>query len=86
MGGYSSNEKGMEIWNPKSKTVELLWDDIPPEQNGTTGLEDSRVVTLRGGRELLLYGGYQGSSQDGIWKYVPADNTWKRYNLSFLQL
>ena len=31
--------RGMELWNPQTKTVELLWDVIPPEESGTQGLE-----------------------------------------------
>ena len=30
-------ESGMEIWNPRLKTVELLWDAIPPEEGGEYG-------------------------------------------------
>ncbi len=78
IGGY---QKGMEIWNPQTKTVELLWDVIPPEEMGLIGLVDSHMVTLKGGQELLLYGGLQGSYQDGIWQYISASNSWKRYSL-----
>ena len=72
-------ERGMEIWNPRLKTVELLLDMIPPEEGGTSGLLGSEMVVLKDGKEILLYGGDQGSYQDGIWKYMSADNTWERY-------
>jgi hypothetical protein len=71
----------MEIWNPNAKTVELLWDVIPPEEGESHGLEESQMVTLKGGQEFLLYGGRQGSTRDGIWQYISASNTWKRYSL-----
>ena len=78
------NQKGMEIWNPRLKTVEMLWDMIPPEEGGTEGLEASEMVILKDGKEILLYGGWQGSSQDGIWKYMSINNTWERYFFIFL--
>ncbi len=74
----------MELWNPRAKTVELLWDVIPPEEGGTEGLSASEMVILSGGQELLLYGGYHGSFLDGIWKYISANNTWTRYPIHFL--
>ncbi len=43
----------MDIWNPKTKKVEMLWDVIPPEEGGTLGLAESEMVTLKGGQELL---------------------------------
>ncbi len=82
-------EGGMELWNPQTKTVELLWDVIPPEDGGTSGLFASEIVILKGGQELLLYGGYHGSDpsgtyHNGIWKYISANNTWTRYPIHFL--
>ena len=85
-GSYISNQKGMEVWNPRAKTVELLWDAIPPEEGGNYGLSFSEMVTIKGGTEFILYGGWQGSYQDAIWKYVFANNTWERYIFSFQQL
>ena len=74
----------MELWNPRTKTVELLWDVIPPEEGGTQGLAAGEIVILKGGQEFLLYGGYHGSILDGIWKYISANNTWTRYPMHFL--
>ena len=83
IGGQGS--KGMELWNPQTKTVELLWDVIPPEEGGPGGLYASEIVTLKGGQEFLLYGGDHGGSYlDGIWKYISANNTWTRYPMHFL--
>jgi hypothetical protein len=72
-------EKGMELWNPRTHTVELLWDEIPPEEGGREGLRGSGLVPLSGGEEFILYGGYQGSIQRDIWKYISSNNTWIRY-------
>ena len=71
-------QRGMEIWNPRTKTVELLWDIIPPEEGGTTGLWESELVTINGGTEIILYGGYNGKYQAGIWKYIVSENRWTR--------
>ncbi len=78
MGGSGPSTKGMDVWNPGTKTVKLLWDIIPPEEGGTQGLQGSQMVILKGGREFILYGGLQGSYQDGIWKYTSVNNTWRR--------
>ena len=80
IGGVGSYQRGMELWNPRIKTVELLWDVIPPEEGGTQGLQSGRIVILNGGRQFILYGGWQGTSaQNGIWKYTSVCNTWQRY-------
>ena len=86
IGGVGPTQKGMETWNPRTHTVELLWDIIPPEESGNQGLQVSEIVPIKGGQELLLYGGYQGSYQDGIWKYTSANNTWKRYPKSRIRI
>ena len=86
IGSGSYNQRGMEIWNPRLKTVELMWDMIPPEEGGTQGLEASEMVILKDGKEILLYGGYHGSYLDSIWKYMSADNTWERYFFSFVSI
>ena len=83
IGGVGANQKGMELWNPRTHKVELLWDTIPPEEGGREALQHSAVVTLDGGQEFMLYGGSQGSSKDDIWKYNAANNTWKRYSSFF---
>ena len=71
-------EKGMEVWNPATKTVELLWDEIPAEEGASYGLFESELVTIKGGTEFVLYGGHNGAFQDGIWKYLVAENSWTR--------
>ncbi len=78
IGGWDSDQTGMELWNPTTHKVELLWEVIPPEIGGAQGLKDSEMVVIKGGKEFLLYGGYHGLSQDSIWKYESAKNTWER--------
>ncbi len=83
IGGF---QKGMELWNPQTKTIELIWGTIPPEEGDSYGLRGSSMVILKGGQELFLYGGSLGSSaQDGIWKYITANDTWTRYTIHFLR-
>ncbi len=69
----------MEIWNPRTKTGELLWVEIPPEQGEKYGCESSVLVTIKGGREFIFYGGRCGSINNGIWKYIVTGNSWTRY-------
>ena len=78
VGGAGPSQKGMEIWNPRTKTVELLWEEIPPEVGGEYGLRESELVVIKGGTEFFLYGVWNGNYQDGIWKYVVAENSWTR--------
>ena len=78
VGGLGASQKGMEVWNPRTKTVDLLWDEIPAEEGSEFGLEQSELVTVKGGTECILYGGWTGSSKTGIWKYVVAENSWTR--------
>lgn len=78
LGGWNTDQKGMEVWNPRTQTIELVWDETPPEEGGIHSIQGSQMVTLKGGGEFILYGGYKGSWQNAIWKYTVADNTWKR--------
>ena len=71
-------QKGMEIWNPRTKTVEKITDEIPAEQGATQGLRFSELVTIKGGTEFILYGGMNEVYQSGIWKYAVAENKWTR--------
>ena len=41
-------------------------------------VQDSRLLAINGGTELLLYGGRVSADIDAIWKYTVADNTWKQ--------
>ncbi len=78
IGGIYPDQKGMDIWNPRTREVKLLWEVIPPEEGGSQGLQSSVIILLKRGEEFILYGGYQGSLLDAIWKYTSAENTWIR--------
>jgi len=83
----SGSETGMELWNPQTKEVELLWNEIPPEVGGTLGLGFAEILPINDGSELILYGGTDGSFKDEIWKYTVETNSWKKYlNYSILIL
>ena len=40
--------------------------------------QDSRLLSINEGRELILYGGRVAADIDAIWKYTVADSTWKQ--------
>jgi len=77
IGGYLN--KGMELWNPQTRQVELLWDEIPPEVGASHGLDAAEVLPINDGSELILYGGSDGSTTDEIWKYTVETNNWTKY-------
>jgi len=69
----------MEVWDPESSEIKLLWDEIPPEVGGSRGLSDAKMTTISGGSELIVYGGWSGREvSGGIWKYSAIGDTWKR--------
>ena len=72
-------EKGMEVWNPRSLTIENLWNEIPAEEGAATGLSFGGMIPVKDGSEFMYYGGYKGSHHKGLWKYVVAQNSWTRY-------
>ncbi len=64
-GGQSD---GTEVWNSQDGTVQLVSDNFPPLTNSS--ICDSKLVPIKDGSELLLYGGCHGDiTQDGIWKF-----------------
>jgi len=70
----------MELWNPRTHKVDLLWDEIPPEENKNSGLKYAELITVNSGAKFIVYGGYNGNSAtDGIWKYSVSENLWTRY-------
>jgi len=72
-------EAGMDIWNPKTSEIQLLWDEIPPEKEASNNLQDAQMITVNEGSEFLLYGGYLNQTYlDTIWKYSVVNNTWER--------
>jgi len=77
IGGFYG--KGMEIWNPKTREVELLWDVIPPEEGGLHGLYHAEILPVNDGSDFILYGGFEGTYKDDIWKYNVETNSWTKY-------
>ena len=75
------SEKGMDLWNPATKSVEKIWDEIPPEENSSRGLGDISFVVVNGGSDLIYYGGFDGKNIYGIWKYSLNQNTWTKYKI-----
>jgi len=74
------DEKGMELWNPQTREVELLWNEIPPEVGGSYGLSLAEILPINDGTELILYGGSLWRSyKDEIWKYTVETNSWTKY-------
>jgi len=69
-------KKGMEIFNPRTSTTKLLWDEIPPEKGGLGGLVYVEMVTVRDGEEFILYG--DSNKTSNIWKYNAFRNVWRR--------
>jgi len=43
------------------------------------GLRLAEVLPIDDGSELILYGGYDGSYKDEIWKYTVETNSWTKY-------
>jgi len=70
----------MEIWNPRTREVQLLWDEIPPEVGiETYGLHLAKSISVNDGSELFVYGGgFNLGSSNEIWKYTVKNNTWKK--------
>jgi len=73
------NEKGIEVWNPKTRKVELLWEEIPSEAGASYGLRYAEIIPVNNASELILYGGFTGSNTEKIWKYNVETNSWTKY-------
>jgi len=78
IGGFPE-KGGMELWNPKTREVELLWDEIPPEEGASYGLDLAEVLPINDGSDFILYGGFEGTYKDDIWKYNVETNSWTKY-------
>jgi hypothetical protein len=37
------------------------------------------LIPIKGGTELLLYGGYQGQYQGEVWKFSEKDSSWTKH-------
>ncbi len=43
--------------------------------------QESKLLAINDGKELLLYGGRVAADVDAIWKFTVADSTWKQVRL-----
>ena len=73
------NSAGMEVWNPMDGTINILSKKIPSEVGKFSGLVSSQVISVNGGKELILYGGFvSGTYKGGIWRYSVEANSWTK--------
>lgn len=75
MGSDSDNSKGMEVWNPTDNSLATLHESLPHEESNI-GLDGSQMVSVDGGSELILYGGFTGLYLPDIWKYNVEEDAW----------
>jgi len=59
--------------------VKLVATQLPTETAKSFALNHGQLLTINGGTELLLYGGWQGDFQGSIWKFVEKDSSWAKY-------
>ena len=80
LGGNTPESRGMEAWNPADGSVQILSEVLPPEEGKFSGLETSQLVSINGGSDLLLFGGwaFNAYAEGGIWKFSTAGKTWTR--------
>ena len=78
---------GLEIWNPIDDSVELLSDLLPSEEEVRMGLQDSRMVPINGGTEILIYGGSFGGYQiqNKIWRYSFQNDSWDEFGKMMIE-
>lgn len=77
-GGIHPDGKGLEIWSPTDGIVKLVSEILPTETSQSLSLNHGQLVPINNGREVLLYGGYQGSFQSDIWKFSEKDSSWTK--------
>lgn len=78
-GGRNDGSKGLEVFNPRDGTVTVLSEVLPQEEMTDNQLQNAHMMSINGGTELLIYGGYDGfTTVDDIWKFTLADNKWTK--------
>ena len=77
-GGLASDSKGLEIWNPKDGTIKLVSELLPTESEGSFGLNHAQLIPINDGKEMVMYGGYQGDYQQEIWKFTVETSSWTK--------
>lgn len=77
-GGIHADGKGLEIWDPLQSTVALVSEYLPTESASSLGLNHAQLVPISAGREMVLYGGFQGDYQSEIWKFSVDKSEWEK--------
>jgi hypothetical protein len=88
IAGGATNTTGLEIWNPADDSVQLLYQFLPSEEgHKTEGLQDSRMVPINGGTEILIYGGSFGGYQiqNKIWRYSFQNDSWDEFGKMMIE-
>jgi len=52
------NEKGMELWNSRTRAIKLLWDEITPEVDELGSLKFAEMIPINDGSELIVFGAW----------------------------
>ena len=73
MAIVGGSEPGMEVWNPTDGSVQKVIDKLPSEVGGKSGINFAQLMPIKGGTELLLYGG----------KLVPAHFKYLNFFFNF---
>ena len=84
-GGAHPDSKGLEIWSPSEGTVKLATRMLPTETMKSFGLNHAQLVPINKGSELLLYGGFQGSFQNQVWKFSEKDSKWIKFGQMLIE-
>ena len=77
-GGIHADGKGLEIWNPLQSSVEMINEYLPTESASSLGLNHAQLVPVNGGKEMILYGGFQNDYQSEIWKFTLDTSEWDK--------
>jgi hypothetical protein len=59
----------------------LTFHEALPHEQDTLGLDGSQMVSVNGGSDLILYGGFAGEYLPDIWKYSVEDDSWVQVSM-----
>ena len=68
------------MWIPRTGKVETIFEVLPPEVGKPNGLKGSKMVSIKGGREVLIYGGASEGVFNSTWSYNVGGKTWTLVN------
>ncbi len=54
---FGGKAKGIESWNPRDGSSKVLSIETLSEVESTYGLMDSFLITINGGKDVLIFGG-----------------------------